>query len=445
MANGIPVDIHNENVPTLRQIARNRMRQGKLKLAASEDTTLGVWINSAGRDDLLNALDTGIAVTGVSADNQQPTATAPADLQDSRDNAAQTDAEEYDESQDWEDLGDDDDTEEDQPASDDAEQPAEPTNGNGHRAQPATIDDDATINEAMEALKKALSQPRQAQIDPEQIQQMIDAAVERAAEQLREQVAQQATTFNVTTAEHPEPRNVGHQHEKFPLLLDCIANRLLVWLVGPAGTGKTTMAANAAHALDLDFFPYSCHPEMSSFDLVGYNDANGQYVPGLLYEPFANGGVVLLDEIDNGNPSTLAQLNSLLANGSFTFPNRETVTRHEKFAIVAAANTFGTGPDAQYVGRNPLDAATLDRFVFIEIDVDEQLEDTFTENKDWIARVRKIRKAADDIGAMMIVSPRATIHGAKLLAVGWKQKDVENAVIWQGVDSETRSKVQGAI
>ena len=43
--------------------------------------------------------------------------------------------------------------------------------------------------------------------------------------------------------------------------------------------------------------------------------------------------------------------------------------RHERSYILAAANTFGRGGDQMYVGRNALDAATLDRFVLSTIHV----------------------------------------------------------------------------
>jgi hypothetical protein len=42
--------------------------------------------------------------------------------------------------------------------------------------------------------------------------------------------------------------------------------------------------------------------------------------------------------------------------------------------VCAAANTYGTGADALYVGRNQLDAATLDRFYVVEMDYDRKLE-----------------------------------------------------------------------
>jgi hypothetical protein len=40
-----------------------------------------------------------------------------------------------------------------------------------------------------------------------------------------------------------------------------------------------------------------------------------------------------------------------------------------------------------------------------------------------------------------VVSPRATINGSKLLAAGWSWADTEEAVIWKGLDADTKTKV----
>ena len=50
------------------------------------------------------------------------------------------------------------------------------------------------------------------------------------------------------------------------------------------------------------------------------------------------------------------------------------MVRGKNVAIIAAANTFGTGADLMYAGRNQLDAATLDRFYVVKMDYDEALE-----------------------------------------------------------------------
>jgi MoxR-like ATPase len=92
---------------------------------------------------------------------------------------------------------------------------------------------------------------------------------------------------------------------------------------------------------------------------------------------YTQGGVFLLDEMDAADANVLVTLNAAMANRGFTNPvTGEWHARHPNAIVIAAANTFGTGADAMYVGRNALDAATLDRFVCaqIEVDYDKRIE-----------------------------------------------------------------------
>src|SRR5699024_2303605 len=102
----------------------------------------------------------------------------------------------------------------------------------------------------------------------------------------------------------------------------------------------------------------------------------------------------LLDEIDAGNPNVLAALNSALANNYCAFPDGM-VKRHDNFRVIAAANTFGSGANIVYAGRNPIDGATKDRFVFIDFDIDENMERQIAGNDTWVNIVQTIRKEMD--------------------------------------------------
>ena len=59
----------------------------------------------------------------------------------------------------------------------------------------------------------------------------------------------------------------------------------------------------------------------------------------------------------------------------------------------------------------------------------------------FLERVRKVRAAVTEMKVRHVVSPRATINGSKLLAAGWSWSQVEEAVIWKGLDAETKTKV----
>lgn len=227
----------------------------------------------------------------------------------------------------------------------------------------------------------------------------------------------------------------GRQHAYFPLIVAALHAKQHVWLVGPAGGGKTTVVSKAAETLGLQHRAISVCAQSTKTDLLGFIDASGVYRGTAFREAFEHGHVFLLDEADNGNANVLAVLNAALANGEMTFPDK-TVARHADFVCVACANTFGNGATAAYVGRNQLDAATLDRFFFVQMPLDEGLEASFiglsgipspefnlesggqTTAESWFAIVQKARKAAEASGIKAIISPRATLGGAKLAALG---------------------------
>lgn len=248
-----------------------------------------------------------------------------------------------------------------------------------------------------------------------------------------------------------ETRRVeGIQHNMFPSVLVSIMEGMPTYLVGPAGTGKSTIAENAAKALGLEFRSKSCSSQSTESSLLGYMSATGQYISTGFREAFEFGHVYLLDEVDNGNANILTVLNSALSNSFMSFPDGM-VKRHENFVLIATANTFGNGATAEYVGRNALDKAFTDRFVSLEIGYDEAVEeamlnaidlDSLTSAK-WLNIVRVARENAQTFGLKVVVSPRATVHGAKLL----RHKDimtfesVAKATFLKGLSAEQSTKL----
>lgn len=204
----------------------------------------------------------------------------------------------------------------------------------------------------------------------------------------------------------------GRQHNKLAQVLRYVEIRQSLYLYGPAGTGKTQLAETAAQAVNLPFYPISVCGQTTKSDLLGYTTANGAYIETIFRTAYENGGLFLLDEIDNGNPNVTAVLNSALANGVCTFPDK-VVKRHPDFICIAAANTFGTGASAEYIGRNPIDAATLDRFKQIFVDYDEEFETELFPTA--AAIVQKLRKAMK--GEQVVISMRKTGLLEKCLTV----------------------------
>lgn len=265
------------------------------------------------------------------------------------------------------------------------------------------------------------------------------------------------------------------RHFNYPALLRIVRARVNAWLVGPAGSGKTSAAEKVAQDLGLKFYSKSVGPQTSESSLLGYQDANGRTVRTLLREAFEFGGVFLLDEIDAANPAVLVVVNALLANGSCAFPDG-VVAKHPDFVLVAGANTIGQGADRQYVGRNQIDAATLDRFVNLVWEYDPAIEAAAagvsldvvseaprpaairfeagvtpeqTEHRvaEFVRYVIRVRNACASFGRAVrfVVSPRASKHGAALIRQGFSVADACELALWKGLDADTRQKLAGCL
>lgn len=267
--------------------------------------------------------------------------------------------------------------------------------------------------------------------------------------ELAESIAKvQPKVVHVTIKDRPTKELGGVQHEQFPKVLTALGAGLNIMMVGPAGTGKTTIASNAAKALDLPFSSKSCTSQTTESSLVGFIHAGGDYVTTEFRKRFAEGGVFLLDEVDNANPNVLGVLNSALANGEMAFPDGM-VKRHADFVCVAAGNTYGNGATSEYVGRNPIDAATKDRFVFIDVNIDEAVENAMLQSvgldaslaSEWLTIVRKARTNVQTYGLKVIVSPRATEGGARLLRAGWTMRDTVDATLLKGAKPDQTAKI----
>lgn len=227
-------------------------------------------------------------------------------------------------------------------------------------------------------------------------------------------------------------------HHCLPDVLIAVTAGVSPFLVGPAGSGKTTLAEQIAKALGRKFYMEA--RVTSEYKLIGFVDANGHTVRTQFREAFEHGGIFLFDEVDASDADALTAFNAALANGIGTFPDGM-VRAHKDFVAIAAGNTFGRGADRQYVGRNQLDAATLDRFTVLEIDYDEQLELTLAGNAEWTKWVQRVRKAVEAEKVRHVVSPRASISGAKLLAAGMERGKVAEATVWKGLDAGQRARV----
>ena len=312
----------------------------------------------------------------------------------------------------------------------------EPSNGNGNGNGSSDLAD--VLAKALEGRIKTSA------MDEDKVNAIInDVLAERLADVYKE--IEKISKNNMTDIKVLLPNgkkiNIGKQHKLFKKVLDIASIKIPVMLVGPAGSGKSRVCESVAKALSLSFKYIAVGLQTTKSDLLGYMNAQGGYVTTRLREAYENGGVFLLDEIDAGNPNVITILNNMTSNDTASFPDKM-VKKHDDFILIAAANTYGLGGDIQYVGRNQLDAATLDRFIVLDFPYDEKLEATFTKNKKWFDRVVLTRKTASKLHERVVISPRATVNGAKLLDIGFPEKQVVDMTIYKGVNSGVKNRIE---
>jgi MoxR-like ATPase len=266
----------------------------------------------------------------------------------------------------------------------------------------------------------------------------LRAKVEKIEQDIADLQGNQVKNLHVQIEDRPKV-NAGKVHKSFEDLLIVAQCRQHAFLTGAAGSFKTSSAEKVAEVLGLKCSGISVCQQTTESSLKGYMNAVGDYVGTEFRKRYEHGGIFILDEIDNGNANVLSALNSALANGSCAFPDGM-VKRHEDFILVATANTYGTGANAQYVGRNALDAATLDRFNTIQWDYDEELEYSICPTE-WCKHVQLVRKAVAKLGIKAVISPRATFSGQKLLDAGMEIAKVEAQLLWRGLDSAKIDKI----
>lgn len=229
----------------------------------------------------------------------------------------------------------------------------------------------------------------------------------------------------------------GPVHEVMDEVLQLAKARANIALIGPTGSGKTHICRQVAEALGFDvatqYAAQSCSGGMSESKIIGGLLPTGE---GGKFEPFytdfirlfENGGVFLGDEWDAADENVALVVNSALANGYMDVMGLGRIKRHPDFIMIVAMNTFGTGANRMYVGRNQLDEATLDRFRIgqVEMDYDREMERGIVKGlggkESWLQRCWKIREAINRQKLRRNMSTRFILDGVRMQVVaGWDE------------------------
>lgn len=244
--------------------------------------------------------------------------------------------------------------------------------------------------------------------------------------------------INIGNVEKPKKKIV---HSAFTDIIKVLqsqkAVRKNIMLVGEAGSGKTQLASDVAEAMNLQFYPMSVGLQTTKSDLLGFINAYGNYITTPLREAFEKGGVLLLDEFDATHAGVVTIINSLLANGHCSFPDK-VVTAHPQFVCIVACNTYGDGGTFNYIGRNKLDAATLDRFITIKVGYDNKLEAKLTDNPILREKFNRMRELCNSKKLNVVLSTRALLNCQDLMHAGYDMKDALQMCVFKGLDEDTK-------
>ncbi|MBI5960799.1 MAG: AAA family ATPase [Chloroflexi bacterium] len=212
-------------------------------------------------------------------------------------------------------------------------------------------------------------------------------------------------------------------------------SRPAIMLVGPAGNGKTTAAEEACKANSYDYLVIDANEYLEPADLVGsatYDPQKGEvWRDGPVAQAFREGKAIIINEFDALNPRAAMCLQSAMqdagASGQGRYVTTPGAAEHDRIyptgscPLILTANTYGTGPNRQYVGRNTMDAASMDRITIISTGYENEaaiLEArgysnfTATRLEAW---AKTTRKRIEDNALRVILSNRTLLRMAQMI------------------------------
>lgn len=202
------------------------------------------------------------------------------------------------------------------------------------------------------------------------------------------------------------------KHAVFPYVMALHEAGIPIFLTGPKGTGKTTIAYQLTEMIfgkSTDRFgvvsmtsgtspsAFNGRPRIAgkttealvlallaadrldeALELAHEDYGQSDVVQSQWERVYSGGGGFLFDELDAADENLLLLVNTALSNGYFSnTASGEIVYEHEDFIPIAAGNTIGVGAQRGYTGRNRLDDATLDRWNMgrVRVTLDPRIEE----------------------------------------------------------------------
>jgi len=225
------------------------------------------------------------------------------------------------------------------------------------------------------------------------------------------------------------------------VLSKALNSGLFVLIIGPKGTGKTTLVRKFASDINKELFSINLSLRTRESHLVGVKTLeNGQigFIEGVLVKSMKNGGLLYLDELNAAEPDVLLRLDEALDDRRqivLKEAEGQIVQAHREWFVVATINPL------THAGTKELPPQILSRFPVrikldyppnnIELEIAKthlSLDDIEEEVKKAIRLANGLREAAAVEELYYSPSIRETIAFAKLVSKGGKPKDVATVV-----------------
>ena len=250
--------------------------------------------------------------------------------------------------------------------------------------------------------------------------------------------------------------SIKGQHYQLKPLIEVMGSGEPAMIIGPTGSGKTRVTHAVKQALGCKHYAIrQVNKQTATHDLIGFNNATGSYVPGVFTKIIQDGGLAVIDEIDNGNSNVLMIIKGILSGHIYMPYGMQEV--NPECHLMCTANTWGLGPDREYIGRNALDVALLNEFVCVEWPYDANAEKLWTlslyksvdepkitqsQFDKFIDRFQAMRDYAQTHKIRVIFATRNLRQCVNLMAkAGWDEFAALDATVFRSVKGEQKRRL----